>query len=432
MTPTKKDTKEVDPALKDFDGFFRVGASTRSPGNIPTGHFELDFIIHYGISPKDLDLSTLEGYNPAEPLGLPRGKVVEVFGEEGAGKSSIGYRVVGYAQKMSLRAAWIDAENSWSDDLAEVNGVNKDEVIFSDLVNDDSPDRIYVAEDIFDAIVKLCKMNAHLKKGEKPLGVVVLDSVANLLPKARDEKAAAEVTVGVVARLMSENLKKIVNYAAKYGVLIIMINQIREKIGMMFGNPETTPGGRALKFLSSVRIRLGKRSNKDDDIFVADGNGQRLIGAYAKVWIYKNRFAKPYREAIRIPIYYEPYFVTVDDQIFDLARQLKIVKSYKGMYRWKEKEVEAQDKSNFISMLKYKGLVNNLLAKVEDVAKEEGVVLPPEITQAISERVEDLSKIREGKANEVEQDVEIEDESDAGVGKQTDRRKKREDSTASE
>lgn len=429
-----KKEKETESILEDFKGFFHVGASTRSPGNIPTGHFELDFIIHYGVSPKNLDLSTIEEYDPAEPLGLPIGKVVEIFGEEGAGKSSLAYRVVGFAQKMGFRTVWIDAENSFSNDLAVVNGVNKEELIFSDLVNEGDPNKIYVAEDIFDNIIAVCKMNAHLKKGEKPIRVVVLDSVANLLPKARDEKKAGEFTVGVVARLMSENLKKIVNYAAKYSVLVIMINQIREKIGIMFGNPETTPGGRALKFLSSVRIRLGRRSKAEDDIYVNDGNGQRLIGAYANTRIYKNRFAKPYRDAIRIPIYYEPYFVTADESIFDMSRQLKIVKSYGGVYRWKEEEVEAESKEDFIKTLKYRGLLSKLLVKVEDGAKEQGVVLTPEITQAITEKVDEMQAIRDGKdvKSEVESINIEEDAHDEGVGKQVVRRKKRDDSTTSE
>jgi recombination protein RecA len=229
----KKDKGE-DLALENYKGFFRKGASARSPGNIPTGYPDLDFAIHYGNIPDEIDLATLKDYNPAVPLGLPRGKLVEIFGEEGSGKSSVAYRVVGYAQKMGFDTVWIDAENSFSDDLAYINGANKDEIIFSDLINDDDPNIVYCAEDIFDEIINICKTNCDTNR-KKKIGVIVLDSVANLIPKVRMEAKAEQHTVGIIARLLSENLKKVINYAAKYGVLVIFINQVREKIGVLFG-----------------------------------------------------------------------------------------------------------------------------------------------------------------------------------------------------
>lgn len=218
--------QKEDAVIKNLKGFVRLGAETNSPGNISTGHFDLDFAIHHGCLPGGSDLSQIKNYDSKKTYGMPRGKIVEVFGEEGGGKSSLAYRVCGFAQKMGYSCAWIDTEHSFSDDLAQINGMDRTEVYYSDMSNENDEDVVFHAEDVFDAIIALCKSGVK---------VIVLDSVANLVPKARMEKEAAKQTVGIVARLMSENLGKIANYASKYGVLIIFINQLREKIGIMFG-----------------------------------------------------------------------------------------------------------------------------------------------------------------------------------------------------
>jgi protein RecA len=422
----KKSVEEV--SLDHLGGFFRVGAETRTPGNIPTGHFLLDFILHHGISPETVDLSKVEGYSPSEQLGLPLGKLVEIFGEEGAGKSSLAYRVCGYAQNMGYETCWIDVENSWSDDLAIINGVNRDTMWFSDLVNDQDPDTIYAAEDVFDNIINIIKTGvSNEEKTGKKLGVIVLDSVASLMSKAQRDKDAGESTVAEVARLMSNNLKKIMNYAAKYGVLVIFINQIREKIGVMFGNPETTPGGRALRYHSSIRLRVG-RASKSGEITVKESDGsETLLGAKAKVRIIKNRFAKPYRDTLEIPIYYEPYFPTLDEMVFDVARQLKIIKPYLKEYRWKDEGINVKGRAEFIKNLKFTGTSNKLLAQVSIAAGNQGVILPPELAIAIEEKSEDLEQYFSTGSDEV-----TDKKDSSGLEKQTKRSGEKKTSPKSE
>jgi len=220
----KKEKKDI--VLENLKGFIRLGASTNSPGNIPTGHFNLDFAINYGVLPKDADLSNLEGYDPSVPLGIPLGKLIEIFGEEGGGKSSLAYRIVGYAQKMKHKTAWIDTENSFSSGLAKINGVDEEQVYYADMTNKEDEEITYYAEDILDAIIKLCQSGVK---------IIVLDSVANMVPKVVFENTADKQTVGVMARLLSSNLGKIANAAAKHGCSVIFINQLREKIGVMWG-----------------------------------------------------------------------------------------------------------------------------------------------------------------------------------------------------
>ncbi len=367
--------KYSDIGLENLKGFFRRGADTKIPDWIPTGHFELDFIINYGMKPSDVDLSLLTDYDPSKNIGIPMGKLIELFGEEGSGKSSLAYRAVGYAQKMGYDCVWIDAENSFSNNLALINGVNKDTLIYADMSNKDNVSTVYHAEDVFDNIVAMCKVNEKRKSNK--IGVIVLDSVANLIPKVRMEASAEDIKVSPVARLMAENLGKIINCATRYGVLIIFINQLRDKIGA-WGNPETSPGGRALKHLSSLRIKISKKGGKDADIFVTDNEGKiKLIGRKARIRIEKNRFAKPYIETIEIPIYYEPYFPDIEEVAFNVGRQLKVISVYKGEFRWGE--VKVPGRSDFIDHLKIKKLVSTLIKEVVVKAKETGVILPPEL-----------------------------------------------------
>jgi RecA/RadA recombinase len=212
MSKIKK--TETDIILENLKGFIRLGAAATSPGNVPTGHFDLDFAIHYGELPADMDLDTLKDYDPSKTLGLPRGKVIELFGPEGGGKSSLAYRVVGYGQKIGLKAAWIDTEHSFADNLAELNGVDRDSLFYSNMTNHLNPEQLFYAEDVFDGII------AMIKSGIK---VIVLDSVANLVSKERMEKDAESFVVARVARLMSDNLGKIVAYADKEGAYLLSL-----------------------------------------------------------------------------------------------------------------------------------------------------------------------------------------------------------------
>lgn len=412
----------------DFGGIFQIGANTNSTGNIPTGHFALDFAIHHGVNPEKVDLSHVEGYDPSSTLGLPLGRVVEIFGPEGSGKSSLAYRICGYAQKMNYNCIWIDAENSFSDNLAEINGVDRASLMYSDLSNKRDADKILFAEDVLDAIVFACK-----KKGEgapmyKNLAVVVVDSVASLTPKARMEADSEKQTPGAMARIMSENLKKIVNYASKHQVIIIFINQLREKIGIMFGSPETTPGGKALKYASSIRLRVTKKNK--GEIYNVDGTGEAdLIGGLAYVSIVKNRFSKPFKDPqskdrIEIPIYYESYFPDITDMVFDVAKQLRIITKYKENFNWKTEDVSEAGREAFVQYIEYNGLFNKLIAEVRDVASEKGVILPPEISLKLIDLEEELAELSSESETKDEQ-------SESGKPKKTKRGRKKKDSEPS-
>jgi recombination protein RecA len=362
--------KDFETAKKQLKGFIRPASEVDTPQFITTGHFTLDLAIGHGVSPEDtdFDVSELDLQNIG---GYAKGKVVEISGNEGSGKSSLAYRTVGYAQKMGLKTLWIDTEQSFSHDLAAINGVDTDELQVANLMDLEDPDHIISAEEVFDRITDACMA------GYK---VIVLDSVANLTTQAELDNYLTEGGVGMghLAQLMSKAMKRVVQYAAKYGVLIIMINQLREKIGVMFGNPETTPGGRALKFLASLRIKVNKQQSKDGQIRIEDENGKdRLVGNYSYIYVLKNRFGKPVEGQIKVPIYYEPYFPTVDETVFDAGRALKLIKPRLGVFSWGEFKVTGR--TEFISEIKKQELLPKLVEEIKALATEQKYILPPEV-----------------------------------------------------
>ena len=231
----KKDRSEV--VLKNMKGFVRSGSEMKDPEVISTGNYYLDLAVTYGISPDDPDFDPLKHKNG----GLPRGKLTEFSGAEASGKSSEAYRVVANAQKMGIRCLWIDAEHSFSRALAAIYGVDLNTLDVADLIDTDNPDHLFSAEEVFDRMCDACSI----------YGVVVLDSVATMTTEAEFENYLTEGGVGMasVASVLSKGIKKLINYAQKYNTMIILINQLREKIGQQFGNPEYSPGGRALRRL---------------------------------------------------------------------------------------------------------------------------------------------------------------------------------------
>ncbi len=364
--------KSNEDDFNNLKGFCRMGARESSPGNIPTGHFKLDFIIQYGMDPSKVDLATLEGYDPRTSLGIPRGKLVEIFGEEGGGKSSLAYRIVGYAQKMGLRTAWIDVEHSLQENLAYINGCDIDKVAYINMVNPDDPEEDYYAEDVIDAMIKLMS--------ENNIKVIVLDSVANLIPKALFEAQTEQEFMGLLSRLLSKSLGKLVSYAEKYGTLLVFINQLREKIGIRYGDPRTSPGGHSLHHNASLRLRMDKRNTEKADIYVPDPEtGENmLIGRHSKVTIVKNRFAKPYRESLDVPIFYEAYFPEIEEICFDTGRQIRLISIRNKIFNWKGLKIEGR--KNFIDHIKKEKLIDKLISDIKKFAKEKDLLLPPEIT----------------------------------------------------
>jgi recombination protein RecA len=204
--------------------------------------------------------------------GFPRGRVVEVFGPESSGKTTIALQVIAQAQKAGGSAAFIDAEHALDPTYARKLGVDVDNLIVS------QPDYGEQALEITSALVN-----------SGGFDVVVIDSVAALVPKAELEGEMGDSHMGLHARLMSQALRKLTGTVARTSTLLIFINQVREKIGVMFGNPETTTGGRALKFYSSVRVEVRRMTALKD--------GDKIVGNRTKIKVVKNKVAAPFREA---------------------------------------------------------------------------------------------------------------------------------------
>ncbi len=365
--------KKKDDGLGDLSGFFRLGADIESPGNVPTGHFKLDFAIQYGMDASKTDLSKIEGYDPGKTLGIPLGPLVEFFGEEGGGKSSLAYRIVGYAQKLGYLAAWIDVEHSYKKNLAILNGVDVNRLIYSNMIDPKHPDKVFHGENVFGQMIDA------MKAGVK---VIVLDSVANLVPKALYEADDEQQFMALLARMLSQQLGKLVAHAENHGCLVIFINQLRKNLSIgKYGDPDTSPGGHSLKHNASLRLKISKKGGKDANIFMPDPDDEFgdpiLMGRYARVAIKKNRFAKPFLDSIEIPIYYEAYFPEIEDLAFDTGRQVKMISVYKGTYNWDGLKIKGR--REFIKHLVDNKLVDDLIRAIKAKASEDEVILPPEI-----------------------------------------------------
>ena len=218
---------------------------------IPTGSLELDYALGIG--------------------GVPRGRVIEIFGPESSGKTTLALHIIAEAQRLGGAAAFVDAEHALDPRYAEALGANIQDLLIS------QPDTGEQALDITEVLVR-----------SGAVDVVVIDSVAALVPRAEIEGEMGEPTMGLQARLMSQALRKLTAAISKSKTCVVFINQLREKIGVMFGNPETTTGGRALKFYASVRLDIRKIAIIKD--------GETVIGARARVKVVKNKIAPPFRE----------------------------------------------------------------------------------------------------------------------------------------
>jgi len=253
--------RELESAISSITKAYGEGAIMRlgdaqsrvKIGVIPTGSLAIDLALGVG--------------------GIPRGRVVEIFGPESSGKTTLMLHVIANAQKTGGLAAFIDAEHALDPAYAKKLGVNLDELLVS------QPDS---GEEALTICETLAKSNA--------LDVIVIDSVAALVPKAELEGEMGMATMGMQARLMSQALRKLTAVLNKSKTTCIFTNQLREKVGVMFGNPETTPGGKALKFYASVRIDIRRKDTLKDDA----GNA---IGNHVKVKIVKNKVAPPFCEA---------------------------------------------------------------------------------------------------------------------------------------
>jgi len=276
--------------------------------------------------------------------GLPRGRVIEIYGPESSGKTTLTLHVVAEAQKVGGTAAFVDAEHALDPIYAEKLGVNMDELLVS------QPDTGEQALEITDMLVR-----------SGAVDIVVVDSVAALTPKAEIEGEMGDSHVGLQARLMSQALRKLTANIKRSNAIVIFINQIRMKIGVMFGSPETTTGGNALKFYSSVRLDIRRTG--------AIKKGDEVVGNETKVKVVKNKVAPPFRQALFDILYGEG--ISREGEIIDLGVAQGVIEKSGAWYSYDGNRI-GQGKDNVRNFLKENP---DMSADIE--AKVRAILLPP-------------------------------------------------------
>ena len=281
--------------------------------------------------------------------GMPRGRVVEIYGPESSGKTTLALQVIAQAQKTGGLAAFVDAEHALDAAYAQKLGVDLEALLVS------QPDNGEQALEIVEVLVR-----------SNSVDVVVVDSVAALVPRAEIEGEMGDAQVGLQARLMSQALRKLTGAVSKSKTCLIFINQLREKIGVMFGNPETTTGGRALKFYSSVRVDIRRIATIKD--------GENVVGGRTRVKIVKNKLAPPFREAEFDVMYGEG--ISREGDLLDLAVEHKIVDKSGAWFAYGGDRL-GQGRENSKQFLKDNPQVARAIE--EKVRKELGLLREPEV-----------------------------------------------------
>ena len=321
-----KDTKNMDKALeqvlKDIEKQFGTGAIMKLGAD---EHIKIDVTSSGSIA---LDVALGVG-------GYPKGRIIEIYGPESSGKTTIALHAIAECQKNGGRAAFIDAEHALDPVYAKSLGVDINELLLS------QPDTGEQALEITDALVK-----------SEAIDLVVIDSVAALVPQAEIDGEMGDSHVGLQARLMSQALRKLSGSLNKTNTTAIFINQLREKVGVMFGNPETTPGGRALKFYASVRldIRRGEQIKQ----------GEQILGNKTNIKVVKNKVAPPFKTAVVDIMYGEG--ISHVGEIIDIGSEINVIEKSGAWYSYNGEKI-GQGKENAKAFLK---LNSDIKEKIEE------------------------------------------------------------------
>ena len=309
-TPASDKKKALDSALLQIEKSFGKGAVMRLGDRpdmtveaIPTGSLALDAALGVG--------------------GVPKGRIIEIYGPESSGKTTLALHILASAQKMGGEVAFIDAEHALDPDYAAALGVDIDSMLVS------QPDTGEQALEITDALVRSGAVDA-----------IVVDSVAALTPRAEIEGEMGDAFVGLQARLMSQALRKLAGTISKTNCVVIFINQIRMKIGVMYGNPETTTGGNALKFYASVRIDIRRIESIK--------NGSEVIGNRTRAKVIKNKVAPPFREAVFDIMYGEG--ISKYGELVDMAVNMDIIHKSGSWFSYRDDRI-GQGKDSVKSFL---------------------------------------------------------------------------------
>lgn len=322
----KEKDKALAQVLADIEKQFGKGAIMKLGEH---ENIEIDVVSSGSIS---LDIALGVG-------GYPKGRIIEIYGPESSGKTTFALQAIAEVQKDGGRAAFIDAEHSLDPVYASNLGVNTDELLLS------QPDTGEQALEICDALVK-----------SEAVNIIVIDSVAALVPQAEIDGEMGDSHVGLQARLMSQALRKLSGSINKTNTIVIFINQLREKVGVMFGNPETTPGGKALKYYSSVRldIRRGEQIK----------NGTDVVGNKTTIKVVKNKVAPPFKTAVVDIVYGQG--VSQDGELVDLAADANIIEKSGAWYSYKGDKL-AQGRENVKLLFKNnQDLRNEIYSQVRE------------------------------------------------------------------
>ena len=326
MTKDSKKTKALDLAITQIDRQFGKGSIMRmgadhvsiSENVISTGCLSLDVALGVG--------------------GIPKGRIIEVFGPESSGKTTLALHIVAEAQKAGGYAAFIDAEHAMDPEYAKNLGVNLEELLVS------QPDSGEQSLEIAETLVR-----------SGALDIIVVDSVAALVPRAELEGEMGDSHMGLQARLMSQALRKLTGTVSRSNTTVLFINQIREKIGVMFGNPETTPGGRALKFYSSIRMDIRRVTTLKD--------GGEMVGSRTRVKVIKNKVAPPFKMT-EFDIMYGKG-ISYEGDILDLAVKGNIIEKTGAWFSYEEVKIGQGRENAKVYLKDNKDVLDSIIAKVK-------------------------------------------------------------------